>query len=98
MKTFPSKIVGSTFAKSQNLIKNLKEGESLIASPEPTNKFDPNAIAVLNSTQQKLGYIPAETAANLKGKTIKISVLEITGLDKPNVGCNILIQINEENQ
>lgn len=36
----------------------LAVGDTVIISPEPENKFDPNAIKVLSSNAVHLGYIP----------------------------------------
>ena len=33
-------------------------GDQVELSPEPTNKFDPNAIEVLHSSKMRLGYVP----------------------------------------
>jgi hypothetical protein len=100
---FFSKIVGSTFCHgAQDAIKTLVPNQKLIAVPEPDNKYDANAIAIYLNDNQRLGYIPRDTARGLKedidnGKTIEITVSEVTGMStgKDNVGCNIFVTIYE---
>jgi len=94
--SFYSKIVGSSFCNGQKIIPTLKSGDTLILKREPENKFDTNAIAVEVPGKERIGYIPKDTAAGLapemdNGVKVKCEVSEITGLDKPNQGCNILI-------
>lgn len=97
---FFSKINGSTFCPgSQEKIKTLNPGDLLMLKREPENKFDPNAVAVYANEQQRLGYVPKETAVGLSkqidtpGTIVKVVVSEVTGRDKANVGCNIKIEI-----
>ena len=102
IKEFYSKIVGSTFIQNgQELLSALKEGDMLSLEPEPENPYDVNAIKVLNCEGKKLGFIPKETAKSLQkdikaGYTIIVLVSEVTGGDKKNVGCNILVNVWEE--
>ena len=101
---FYSKINGSTFVPNgQQLISQLKSGDELLLEREPENTYDKNAIRVMNSSKQKLGFIPKDTAANLSknidnNDIVKVSVSEVTGGGTKNVGCNILIQIFEEDK
>jgi|GEM_PF-4886785 len=51
---------------------------------DPTNKFDPNAIAVLDPADRQLGFIPRDIAEKLapridSGTRISAQVLEFTG-------------------
>lgn len=55
---FDSYIAGTTHIKDETVFDDLKEGDKLILQREPDNRFDENAILVLNEKGQKLGYIP----------------------------------------
>lgn len=55
---FDSYIAGTTHIKDESVFDEIKEGDKLILQREPDNRFDENAILVLNSKSQKLGYIP----------------------------------------
>jgi hypothetical protein len=96
---FFSKINGSTFCEgAQDAIRVLNQGDPLKFLREPTNKYDPNAIALYNIEGKRLGFIPKDTAINLSknidgGDQVEISVSEVTGKDKNNVGCNILVKV-----
>jgi len=94
---FFSKIVGTTFVtNSYELMSNLGSGDKLLLQREPNNKYDSNAIAVLNTDSKKLGHIPKDTAVELSrhidnGKQWQCYVSEITGHQYQNLGCNIKI-------
>lgn len=49
--------------------------------PEPTNNFDPNAVAVLISGRQ-VGYLPKEQAAKLQSK-----IHQLSSTQKRGIGC-----------
>ena len=55
---FDSYIAGTTHIKDETVFDDLKEGDKLTLQREPDNRFDENAILVLNEKGQKLGYIP----------------------------------------
>jgi len=95
---FHSKIAGSTFNNSQEILRAMKEEEVLNCQREKDNAFDKNAVAIYNEKKEKLGFFPKETAVGLAkqidaGCTVTISVSEITGRDKSFVGCNILVTV-----
>ena len=54
---FDSYVAGTTFLKDQSVLETLKIDDKLILQRED-NKFDSNAILILNSDKKKLGYIP----------------------------------------
>lgn len=51
-------IVGSKYLEDKEPLEKLGDGDSVFFAPEPDNEFDKNAIMVVNSKKQKLGYIP----------------------------------------
>lgn len=86
---FNSKITGVSFksesgVKRQKLVKKLKAGEILYLIPDRHNKHDANAIMVMNRNEDDLGFLPSDTAADLKreleqGKKFFGQVTEKTG-------------------
>ena len=92
-----SKIVGVSFENRQDKIKELKENEELILEREPANQYDKNAIKILNSEREHLGYVNKEIAIDMakamdKGLKFKVIVTSITGGKDNNYGCNIKIE------
>ena len=55
---FDSYIAGTMHLEDASILDELKEGDKLALQREPENRFDENAIIVLNEKKQKLGYIP----------------------------------------
>jgi single-stranded-DNA-specific exonuclease len=81
-----TKVAGVTFENRQSLISKLKGNEPCRISPEPSNKYDPNAIAIhvaYNGEVLHIGYLSKELAAQiapyLDGEALMCSIAEITG-------------------
>ena len=55
---FDSYVAGTTHIKDESVFDAVKEGVKLILKREPENRFDENAILVLDEQKRKLGYIP----------------------------------------
>lgn len=55
---FGSYIAGTSHISDQSIFDNLETGNKLILQREPDNRFDENAILVLDEKSRKLGYIP----------------------------------------
>ena len=55
---FDSYVAGTTHIKDESVFDDKKEGDKLILQREPENRFDENAILVLDAQKRKLGYIP----------------------------------------
>ena len=55
---FDSYVAGTTHIKDESVFDDVKEGVKLILKREPENRFDENAILVLDEQKRKLGYIP----------------------------------------
>lgn len=45
--------------------KELNEGDLLTLQPEPTNKYDPNAVKILTEDGNFLGYVPKKFSAEI---------------------------------
>lgn len=99
---YATKIVGVTHknedgTKRQDLIQKLRPDEPLILKREPDNPFGDTAIAIYNTSEQQLGYIPSgdyRLADYMDGgDKVSAKVLNVTGgySYKENYGCNILI-------
>ena len=54
---FDSYIAGTTHLKDSAVLDEIKEGDKLILQRED-NRFDGNAILVLDEKKRKLGYVP----------------------------------------
>lgn len=85
-KVINTKVSGVTFEGRQALIAQLSGREPCRLEPEPTNKYDPNAIAVKvahGADIWHIGYIPrgiaAEIAPYLEGESLICQIEEITG-------------------
>lgn len=92
-----TKIVGVTRENRQSLIESLDECDEIELVREENNPYDENAIAVLNSYGEKLGYIRSELAERIvhyieeyPDTVLLGNILEITGgTDGKSYGCNI---------
>jgi hypothetical protein len=61
-------------------------GARLALVPEPANEHDPNAVGVWNASRTlQAGYVPRETAAELDGTELAVS------LWRPGEGLRVLI-------
>ena len=55
---FDSYVAGTSYIKDESVFDDIKEGDKLILQREPENRFDENAILVLDGKKRKLGYVP----------------------------------------
>lgn len=55
---FDSFIAGTSHLEDKSVLEKVTEGDKLIFRRDPDNRFDENAILVLNADKQKLGFIP----------------------------------------
>ena len=82
---FDSYIAGTTHLEDKSVLENLKIGEMLTLKRE-NNKFDSNAILILNKDGKKLGYVPEKDNiifARLMdaGKLLKAKITKIQNKD-----------------
>jgi hypothetical protein len=55
-------------------------GTRLALVPEPQNKHDPNAVGIWNAERTiQAGYVPAETAPQLRGDEQAVSLWRVEG-------------------
>lgn len=55
---FDSYVAGTTHIEDESVFDDVKVGNKLILQRESENRFDENAILVLDEKKRKLGYIP----------------------------------------
>lgn len=80
-----TKVVGVTYEGRQSVVAQLQVGETVLLKREPTNIYDHNAIMVIRSNGQQIGYISRILAARLAnkfdlyGQPVEATVTELTG-------------------
>lgn len=86
------KVVGVTFDGKQEVLKTLQEGDILELQPEPTNKYDPNAVAVALPDGTSVGYVPKNFAAMIHdiAPLLAVQIVSILG---GNDGCSLGIRV-----
>ena len=55
---FDSFVAGTSFVKDETVFDEIRTGDKLVLQRESENRFDDNAIVILDAKQRKLGYIP----------------------------------------
>ncbi len=78
---FASQIAGTTHLDDTSVLETIKVGDTLTLQRE-NNKFDSNAILILNGEKKKLGYVPEKdniVFARLMdaGKLLKAKITDI---------------------
>jgi hypothetical protein len=71
-----SKVAGVSFAnrdgvERQDVVEHCKPGEMLKLIPEPKNRFDHNAVAVVRQNGEQLGYLNRRLAEDVQNWTAK---------------------------
>jgi len=102
----PTKIVGVSFqnpggSNRQELIKNLKENDTLAIEHEKDNPYDKNSH-VIKHNNNILGHINKSLAEDLVNKVnngekiLGIKEFKITGIEKHTLGVNIIIELEKK--
>jgi len=85
-------IAGVKFHQAKTVLNELDEGITLLMTPEPTNKYDPNAIKIEYLDKEynpiMLGYVPkkisSQVAAALEiGTEIECILVKLNKTAKP---------------
>lgn len=98
---FYTKVVGVTFEGRQRYVRQTREGERLKLERDRYNIHDRNAIKVINSSGNVIGFISKELAAKMashidSGAMYTATVSAITGLKNgENLGVNILVKMHD---
>ncbi len=96
-ESFYTKIVGVSFEGRQNTVATLKPEEELNLVRDRENPYDPQAIQVVRSTGEQVGFIRKQIAGVLaplmdSGVTYKARVMQVTGDAKTSRGANIIVE------
>src|SRR5215471_14083285 len=86
------KLAGASYRDEALQDEGFAPGRRLALVPEPDNEHDPNAVAVYDAGRRlQAGYVPAETAPELRGDEQAVSLWEFRGADGQRIGLRILI-------
>jgi len=93
-------IAGVKFHKLNTIINDLKVGDILDLSPEPTNKFDPNAVKIEYGFIM-LGYVPKKFSSEISaifeiGLNLECVIVELNPGAKSWEQCKCVIRVIEE--
>lgn len=98
-KPFVSKIAGLYFCHGHEALQSVSVGEQLLWEREPDNRFDKNAIKIMNSKREMIGYIPKDLVKEIvpmmeskEVKDMKVTVNEFNKTER-NQSCNINIEL-----
>lgn len=58
IQLFDTYVAGTSYVKDEAVFDEIKVGDKVILQREPENRFDENAILVLDEKKRRLGYIP----------------------------------------
>jgi len=95
--SFMTKVVGVTYGERQQVLGALVEGEVLQVVREKSNPVDENAIAVMRSTGEQLGYLRRQIAVALAplmddGVAYQAQVMQVTGGGEGrSLGANVCV-------
>ena len=79
------RVVGVTFDNRAHHIRQLRNGDAVWLQIDHTNPFDPNAVVVLNSAGDQLGFIAAKNSARVR-RHIEIHSLQMHGCGSRQFG------------
>ena len=102
MLEFYTKVVGVTFEGRQRYVRQTSEGDRLTLERDKYNEFDYNAVKVINSSGNTIGFISKELAEKMapqmdSGIMYTATVSAITGLETgENLGVNILVKMTDK--
>ena len=91
------KVAGVSFYKKN--VNNLSQDEILNLELESNNKYDSNAIKILNSNKEMIGYIPKEFNISLSKKFEKIQkkyILKVKNVHKWDGPTGLEVEFTKE--
>ena len=99
-------IAGVQFHEAKTVLKKLESGMELALNPDPTNKYDPNAVEILymgvdTKDDVMLGFVPgklsAQVAASLAmGREVVCTLDAIQPDEKPWKQLYVILEEKEE--
>ncbi len=86
--------------KNSKIVEDIPQGSLLECKPEPENKYDKNAVALLWN-KRKLGYVPKYyseffSKTIFKGKKIIVKVVESNLLCSDVIECRMCVEVEAE--
>lgn len=93
-------IAGVQFHQLHKVLNLLEEGDNLALVPEPTNKYDPNAVRIecfLQDGDIMCGYVPKKFSAEISaaisiGKRLECKIEKLNPGSKPWEQCKVTIE------
>ena len=86
------KLAGASYRLDALQDEAFAPGRRLALVREPDNEHDPNAVGVWDAERRvQAGYVPAETAPELRGDEQAVSLREFRGDDGRRIGLRILL-------
>ena len=82
-------IAGVQFHEAPKIQDKLTEGTELILRPEPNNKYDPNAVALIYNDEDlgdvMIGYVPAKFSGEVSATLLTADIVKCI-LTEVNLG------------
>ena len=99
---FELNVAGVQFREGwKETLDKLKVGDILTLVPEPSNKYDSNAIKIVNFDDEHLGYIPAKSGHSklmtdrmIRGKKYEVKVIGVNTSAKPWDALTVMVKEN----
>lgn len=82
-------VAGVTFSDFSKIAHTIKAGDLVEAYPEPTNKYDPNAVALYYKGVM-IGYVPRNA---VKGQIQNLRVKQLSSYEDQVVGAILVAQV-----
>ena len=92
-KQFEFYVAGVQHHSLHTILQEVQEGDELLVIPEPTNKYDKNALKIIyeslaNNTPVMIGYVPGKLSAQVSAfldacQALECKVLEFNPDAKP---------------
>ena len=78
-RTVSVNVAGVTFDQRQELVKMMRVGNAVLLEQEPSNRFDPFAVAVYTLSGEKLGYVPRTMTHLMRQQRYALGIVESVG-------------------
>jgi len=97
-ESFHTKLAGVSFEGRPDVVARLEPAAPLRLVRQPDNEYDPNAIAILDTAGDQVGFFNRRLAAALapeidRGAAYVVSVTEVTGGEEgASLGVNVLVE------
>lgn len=86
------KLAGASYRADELQDDAFAPGRRLALVPEPENEHDPHAVAIWDAERRlQAGYVPAETAPELRGDEQALSLWEFRDEEGRRVGLRVLL-------